>query len=470
MIVVVAIGLLAGCATVGPDYVRPSMHMPAAFKETDGWKTARPLDEAPKGPWWEIYGVPELNALEQQVNVSNQNVAQAEAEYRAARAAVTIVRGALFPTVSASASTTRSRSSTSSRPGSAATSTVTDVGLDASWELDLWGSVRRSVESSVASAQASAADLEAMRLSMQAELAQDYFQLRALDAQQQVLGNAVADYQKSLDLTRNRYEAGVAPRSDVAQAETQLRTTQAQATDVGVARAQFEHAIAVLIGKAPAEFSLARLALNAAPPDIPVGVPSELLERRPDIAAAERGVAAANAQIGVAQAAFYPTLTLSASLGTAITSASGAGPLLWALGSSLAQTVFDGGARQGRKAEAVATYEATVASYRQTVLSAFQDVEDNLAAVRILEREAGDQASAVAAARESVTLALNQYSAGTVSYLNVLTAQQTALTNEVTNVNIASRRFVASAGLVRALGGGWTVDNLPGEKTIVGTR
>jgi NodT family efflux transporter outer membrane factor (OMF) lipoprotein len=461
-----ALVLLSSCAVVGPNYVRPTVRTPTTFKEAAGWKTAQPRDAEPKGPWWEIYDDPVLDALERQVNVSNQTIAQAEAQYRQARALVAIARAGYFPTVEASGNVNRGRLTSAGGTAPRGAVTVREAGLDASWEPDLWGRVRRSVESNVAAAQGSAADVESIRLSLHAELAQDYFQLRALDAQQQVLDNAVAALQKSLELTNNRYRAGVAARSDVVQAEAQLSTAQAQAADIGVQRAQFEHAIAVLTGKAPADFSFARAPLNAAPPAIPVSLPSELLERRPDIASAERRVAAANAQIGVAEAAFYPSLNLSATLGAALGPAFSAPALLWSLGTALAQTIFDGGARQGRKDQAVAAYDGTVAAYRQTVLAGFQEVEDNLAALRILEQEASDQARAVASSREAVTLTLNQYKAGTVSYLNVLTAQQTALTNERTAVDLASRRLVASVLLVRALGGGWRAEMLPTEARI----
>lgn len=459
---------LSACAVVGPNYTRPAMRTPTVFKEIDGWKRAQPQDATPKGDWWRIYGDSTLDELLKRVNTSNQSIAQAEAQYRQARALVAVARASYFPTVQASGMLNRGNTSIAGAALSGV-STERQIGLDASWEPDFWGGIRRSVEANVATAQARAADLESTRLSMQAELAQDYFQLRALDSLQQVLDDTVAAFQKSLDLTNNRYRAGVAARSDVVQAQAQLKSAQAQATDVGVQRAQFEHAIAVLIGVAPAEYSLPRSPVTAEPPVVPAGVPSELLERRPDIASTERQVAAANAQIGVAEAAFYPTVNLTASLGAAFGHAFSAPTLLWSLGAAIAQTIFDGGARQGHKDQAIAAYDGTVANYRQTVLSAFQEVEDNLAALRILEQEAQEQASAVAASREAVTLALNQYKAGTVDYLNVLTTQQTALTNEKAAVNITSRRFVASVTLVRALGGGWNATKLPAGQQIVGS-
>ena len=343
------------------------------------------------------------------------------------------------------------------------------MGLDFSWELDLWGRIRRTVESNQASAQASAGDLESARLSFQAELAQDYFQLRTVDAQKQLLDATVAAFEKSLELTKNQYASGVASQADVVQAETQLKTTQAQAIDVGVQRAQLEHAIALLIGKPASTFSLPTAPLTATPPPIPVGVPSALLERRPDIAAAERRVAAANAEIGVAVAAFFPTVTLSASSGFESSSLSQwltAPSRFWSVGPSISETVFDGGLRRAQTDFARAGYDASVGTYRQTVLTAFQAVEDNLAALRILEQEAQVQDEAVQGAQKSVTLTTNQYKAGTVSYLNVITAQTIALTNETTAVQIRGRRMSAAVLLIQALGGGWNAADLPSTQAV----
>jgi len=449
---------LAGCS-VGPDFFRPKASVPAEYKEMQGWKQAQPRDGEWKGDWWTVYDDPVLSGLIAEVSVANQTLAQTEAQYRQARALVAQARSAYFPVLGGSASVTRSQvgranSGTVSRGGV----TIHDIGLDASWEPDLWGRVRRSVEASAASARASAADVENVRLSLQAELATNYFQLRALEAQQQLFADTVRAFEASLKLTENRYNAGVAARADVVQAQTQLRTTQAQSIDLGVQRAQLEHAIAVLIGKAPAEFTLARAALPAAPPDVPVGVPSELLERRPDIAAAERRVESANAQIGVAQAAYFPVLTLSASGGfqaTALSQLFTPPARFWSLGAALAQTIFDAGLRQARTEQAIALYDQTVGSYRQTVLTAFQEVEDNLASLRILEEESAVQTDAVALARRSLELTLNQYKAGIVSFLNVLTAQTTLLSAERTLVDLRSRQLAASVALVRALGGGW---------------
>ena len=451
--------LLTAC-TVGPNYVRPEADTPGAYKEMEGWKKAQPGDNIIKGKWWEIFNDPELNALEEKVNISNQNVAAAEAQFRQALAAVRAARSGYFPTVTADASFTRSRQPVGAGGTTISGGTTSDFQLTggATWEPDLWGKIRRTVEAVEAGAQASAADLEAVRLSMQATLAQDYFQLRTLDAQKRLLDETVIAYKKTLELTKNLYAAGVASKADVLQAETQLKTTQAQAIDVGVQRAQTEHAIALLIGKPASSFSSSVAPLTATPPPIPVGVPSELLERRPDIAAAERSVASANAQIGVAEAAYYPTLTLTASGGFQGTSLSNwlSWPnRLWSIGSAIAETVFDAGLRRAMTDEARAAYDATVASYRQTVLTAFQDVEDNLAALRILEEEARVQEEAVNASQKSLEVTMNQYKAGTVSYLNVIVAQTTKLNNERTAVDISGRRMAASALLVKALGGGW---------------
>ncbi len=462
--------LLTAC-TVGPDYVRPMVLAPAAYKEMNGWKVAQPKDDVIRGVWWEIFGDPQLNALEAQVSVSNQNIAVAEAQFRQARALVREARASYFPTVTVGAGVTRSREAplTTGRKTLAGTTTDYSLPIDVSWELDVWGRIRRTVESNQASAQASVADLESVRLSIQAELAQDYVQLRALDTQRQLLDATVIAYGKALELTQNRYASGVASRADVVQAETQLKTTQAQAIDIGVQRAQLEHAIAVLIGTPASDFSIPVAPLTSEPPPIPVGMPSELLERRPDIAAAERRVAAANAQIGVAEAAFFPTVTLSASGGFESSSLSQwlTWPMrFWSVGGTISETVFDGGFRRAQTDEARAAYDATVASYRQTVLTGFQEVEDNLAALRILDEEAQVQDEAVKAAQESVTLTTNQYKAGTVNYLNVVTVQATALTNESTAVNILGRRVTASALLIKALGGGWNASALPSAAEV----
>jgi NodT family efflux transporter outer membrane factor (OMF) lipoprotein len=453
--------MISGCS-VGPDYKRPDAPVPSSFKELKGWRQALPRDQEIRTKWWEAFGDPILNSLAQQVNVSNQSIALAESQYRQAQALVQLARANYFPTLGAGAAYTRSQ------PAGETSGTVNQhqISLNAIWEVDLWGKVRRQVEGSTASAEASFADLQAMRLSMQTELALNYFQLRTLDAQKKNLDEAVEAYTKALELTSNRYNAGVVAKADVAQALTQLKSTQAQAIDIGVQRAQLEHAIASLTGKPPADFSLPPVIF--APPQIkiPVAIPSDLLERRPDIASAERKMAAANAQIGVAKAAYYPSLSLSGSLGylsadlaTLFTAPS----FFWALGPmALATTLFDGGARKAQSEQAMAAYDGTVAFYRQTVLTGFQEVEDNLAALRILDEEAQMQEQAVNSSHESVTLTTNQYRAGIVSYLNVVTTQIIALTNERAAISISGQRLNAAVLLVKALGGGWSAPEAPG--------
>jgi NodT family efflux transporter outer membrane factor (OMF) lipoprotein len=482
------LALLAGCS-VGPDYVRPPTAAPEAYTEDAGWKVAQPRDELPRGRWWELYNDPQLNVLEEQVDISNQNIAAAEANFRQALALVRVARAAYFPTVTGGPSWTRFRNSENLGAGSRSASvggapgvsggsaggggfgalggsTVSNYLLNssASWELDIWGKVRRSVESSKASAQSSAAGLEGVRLSAQATLAQSYFLLRAQDEQKRLLDDVAVAFQKILDITRNRYASGVASRNDVALAETQLKNTQAQAIDLGVQRAQLEHAIATLLGKPASVFSIPKMPASMSIPAIPVGVPSELLERRPDIAAAERNMAAANAQIGVALAAYYPTITLSATGGFQASDVAKwfVWPSrFWSLGAAAAETLFDGGLRAGQTDAARAAYDATVASYRQTVLTGFQEVEDNLAALRILEEEAKVQDEAVKAARLSVTLSTNQYRAGTISTLDLLVVQTVARNNERTAITILGNRMSASVLLVKALGGGWKSSDLP---------
>jgi NodT family efflux transporter outer membrane factor (OMF) lipoprotein len=440
---------------------------PATFKESKDWKPAQPADEVPKGKWWEAFKDPQLNALAAQVDISNQNIKLAEAQFRQARALSQAARAAFFPTVGASVSATRSGSpsnarstTTSSTTGGSSSNTGNNynLALDASWEPDLWGRVRRSVESAQASEQASAADLESARLSAQAQLAQDYFLLRVQDAQIDLLRRTVEAYAKSLRLTQNQYNAGIVTRADVAQAETQLKATQAQELDAGVQRAQLEHAIALLIGKAPTDFTLTPGNFSMTVPGSGLALPSELLERRPDIAGAERRVAAANAQIGVARAAYFPALTLTAAGGFQSPTVANWLTLpnrYWSVGAALAETLFDAGLRAAQTEAAIAAYDQTVAQYRQTVLTAFQDVEDNLATLRILEQEWSVQDEAVKAAREALDLANNQYKAGTVSYLNVVVAQAAAYSNERTALAILGRRLTASVALVKALGGGW---------------
>jgi NodT family efflux transporter outer membrane factor (OMF) lipoprotein len=480
---------LAGCM-VGPNYRRPPAAAPTAFKEPPppNWKSATPRDEIPRGKWWEVFGDPQLNALEEQVSVSNQSIAQAEAQFRAARAAAGVARGGLFPTVTAGASATRSRSgarattltsaaggsgtsgsgTTATAPGS--TTSIYQVPLDASYEVDVWGRVRRLIESSVATAQASAGDLETMRLSLQAELAVDYFELHGLDAQQLLLSTTADAYQKALDLTSNRYKQGIASGVDVAQAQTQLETTRAQAIDLGVQRTQLEHAVAVLTGKAPADLTISQAPIVVQPPVVPVALPSELLERRPDIAANERRMAAANAQIGVQVAAYYPTISLTASGGFESTSLANLfdwPSRFWSLGASAVETLFNGGARRAATEQARANYDAAVAAYRQSVLTAFQDVEDNLSALRVLDAEATQQQVAVNAAERSLALSNYRYQGGITTYLEVITAQAAALANERTAVDILTRRMTAAVNLVKALGGGWRESDLPAGSAIL---
>jgi len=453
------IALAAGCAA-GPDYRRPETDPVREYKEAGDWKLAQPQDAIERGRWWETFGDRQLGALVEQVEISNQNVRVAEARFRQAQALVTSSRSAYFPTLEADAGVTRNRSPTGVVGGTTAGRVITNrsVSLGSQWEADLWGRLRRAVESVEASAQASTADLAAARLSAQVALAGSYFQLRTLDAQRRLLDDTVAAFEKSLELTRNRYAAGVAGKVDVAQGETQLASTRAQAIDLGVQRAQLEHAIAVLIGKPPSAFSIVPLPLSVTPPRIPPGLPSELLERRPDIAAAERRVVAANAQIGVAKAAYFPSLTLSASYGSRSADAAqwlSAPSRFWSVGPALALSIFDAGLRRAQSEQAIAAYDATVADYRRTVLAGFQEVEDNLAELRILEEEAKVQDEAVRAAREAVELTVNQYKAGTVSYINVVAVQTTQLANERAAVTLLGRRLVAAVGLIGALGGGW---------------
>jgi NodT family efflux transporter outer membrane factor (OMF) lipoprotein len=472
--------LLLGSCAVGPDYHKPAAAAPADYKENADWKPAQPADDFKRGAWWEIFGDTDLNALEQQVDVSNLSLAQAEAQYRQASALVSAARANYFPTLGVSASVTRSGRYGNSDSGIVSGGTViggasgngkanshsTSYSLPfaASWEPDLWGRVRRTVEQQSANAQASAATLESTRLSLHAQLAQDYFQLRVVDEQKRLLDDTVAAYRKSLQLTQNQYNVGVVARADVAQAETQLKSAQVQAIDLGILRAQLEHAIALLIGKTPAEFSFAAQPLSVQPPPIPVGLASQLLERRPDVAIAERQAAAANAQIGVAESAYFPNLTLSATAGYQSSTFSKwltAPSRFWSLGPQLAETLFDGGARRAQVGQARAAYDAAVANYREVALAAFQNVEDNLAALRILESEAAAQADAVRAAEESLKIANNQYRAGTVSYLNVITAQAAAYSNERNAISILGNRLTDSVALVKALGGGWNSAELP---------
>ena len=471
--------LLGGCA-VGPDYHRPDAPTPTAFKEATGlpggivWQSSQPKDGAPgsKGKWWEIYHDPELNALEEQVAISNQNVLVFEAQYREAKATVGVARAAGLPNVSVSPSVTQIHSGGGNATGAngngggsggdannyASSATQTSIPVDASWTLDIWGAVRRNVEENASNAQAAYANLINAQLSYQSTLAQDYFNLHGLDAQQASLQASVASYQKFLQLTQNQYQAGIVSRADVASAQAQLTGAQAELIDVGIERAQFEHAVAVLTGKPPADLTLKDVPLTATPPAIPLSVPTTLLERRPDIAAAERQTASANAAIGVAVAAFYPQLTLSGTVGYESFQLSQlfSGPsFFWSVGPTLAQTLFDGGLRHSEAQEARAAYDAAVATYRQTVLTAFQQVEDHLVALGRLEAEQKFQEETVDAAQIALNVTLNGYKAGTDTYLQVITAQNVLFTAQINVIKIRTSRMIDSALLIEALGGGW---------------
>jgi NodT family efflux transporter outer membrane factor (OMF) lipoprotein len=462
------LAIFAGCS-FAPKYAKPSVQTPAAFKEmtpaqskeTDGWKTAEPKDDVLRGQWWEMFHEPELNAFESQVNVSNQTVAVALANFLAARAVVKQSRSQYFPTVTASPSVTESRQSSGSSP-SVSTSTEYSLPFDASWEPDFWGRIRNTVKANSLEAQATLADLENVQLTIQAEVAVDYFELRVLDAQKQLLDATALAYQESLKLTQIQQTTGLASGQDIAQAETQFEITSAQATDLGIQRAQLEHAIAMLLGQPASSFSIATNSLTTKPVAIPFGVPSQLLERRPDIAAAERRVAEANAQIGVARAAYYPTITLSGAAGYQSTSVQNlfSGPgLVWSVGTTLAQTLFDGGLRKAVTEQSRAIYQGTVANYRQTVLTAFQEVEDNLSTLRILSQELQQQDAAVASSQRYLNLANVRYQSGMDIYLNVIVAQTALLNNQRTALTLQMEQLTASVQLIKALGGGWDVSH-----------
>jgi NodT family efflux transporter outer membrane factor (OMF) lipoprotein len=464
-----------------PKYKKPSVANPPgykelapdAFKETDQWKFAHPSDAVLRGKWWEMFNDTQLNGLEEQLNQANQSVALADANFRAARALVKESRSQYYPTVTTSPSIILSRQSGAASPSNVSPgrqSTIYTLPFDASWEPDFWGRIRNTVIASASEAQATAADLQNVRLSVEAELAFDYYQLRSVDAEKRLLDSTIVAFQQQLDLTRVRQQTGIASDEDVAQAETQLETTQAQATDLGVQRAQLEHAIAVLTGQPPASFSLPITPLDSQSPLVPVGLPSQLLERRPDIAAAERRVAEANANIGVTKAAFYPSLTLGASAGfesASITSWFTWPARFFSLGPTLTQTLFDKGRRAAATENARAQYDGTVANYRLTVLTAFQEVEDNLAALRILSRELEQQNSAVASAQRTLSLSMDRYKSGIDSYLNVITAQTTLLNNQRTAVNLEMQQMTASVQLIKALGGGWNESEIPSQKQLL---
>lgn len=463
---VLALPMLSAC-TVGPNYVKPTVVAPTAYKELNGWKIAQPRDGVIPESWWTIFHDPQLNGLIEQVKLSNQNLAIAESQFRQARALAQSARAAYYPVAAAGLSSTYSHSSANQgNAGSMSRGDKSTYSLpaDFTWEIDLWGRIRRTIESREANVQASAVDLEWTRLSIEAELALDYFQLCALDAQKQLLDRTVFAYEKSLELTKNRYAKGVVAKTDVLMAETQLKTTQAQAVDIGVQRARCEHAIAVLVGNPASVFSIPLSPLSATPPIIPAGVPSELLERRPDIASAERQVAAANAQIGAVEAAYYPRITLGLSGGlqsSDIVEWMSWPSRFWSVGPAISETIFDGNLRKAQSDQAIAAYDGATAAYRQTALAAFQEVEDNLAALRILEEEAKIQEEAIQTARQSLTQILNRYKAGRVGYLDVIITQTSVLSNERIAVEILGRRMNASVLLLKALGGGWKSSGAP---------
>jgi NodT family efflux transporter outer membrane factor (OMF) lipoprotein len=493
IILLIGLGGLAGCS-FAPKYSKPTVQTPEAFKEltpeqaktVDGWKTAEPNDAAVRGNWWEMFGDTNLNGIEEQVTRSNQTVTAAFQSFIGSRATMKQSRAGYFPTITTVPGVTRSRlpplrgqfGAVSGATNSASTNktsarrvasffTEYNLPFDASWEPDFWGSIRNTTLANKLNAEASFADLQNSLLTVQSEAAVDYFQLRGQDNQQQLLDSTAAAFRQSLKLTQVRHETGIASDQDVAQAETQLNTTLAQATDLGIQRATLEHAIAVLMGKTPAQFSIPAMPTTAKPIAIPFGVPSKLLERRPDIAAAERTAAAANAQIGVARAAYFPTVTLSGSIGYQSISLEhliNPETLAWSLGMNFAQTIFDAGKRRAVTEEAWATYRADVASYRQTVLTAFSEVEDNLASLRILSREIEQQDAAVASSQRNLNLANDRYKLGIDSYLNVITAQTTLLGNQRQDITLRLNQLTASVQLIKALGGGWDAAELP--KTI----
>jgi NodT family efflux transporter outer membrane factor (OMF) lipoprotein len=476
-----AFALLCGCKPVGPNYQKPAYQPPAAYKETGAsnvvpppnpqggaWRPANPSDAMLKGNWWEIYQDPQLNQLEDRIATSNVQLRQALETYQAAREQVTAARANLFPTVNGSVGDQPEKYSSNQPLFNKSNSTTVynnlQIGAQASWEPDFWGRIRRTVEEARANAQASAADLANVDLALHAEMAADYFALRGLDSQAKLLNDTVNDLEQQVTLTQQRLDGGVATEVDVAQAQTELETVRAQLIDVGVARAQFEHAIGTLANDDLSTFGIPPSPLDLPLPKVPLGVPSQLLERRPDIAAAERRSAAANAQIGVAVSAYYPTISLTASGGFESTNPGTwiQGPSsMWTLGAQAAELLFDAGQRHALTAEARYSYEAQADAYRNTVFQAFNDVEDQLSGLRILEQESGEEAQAVAAAQHSLDLSNTRYKGGVTSYLEVLTAEATLLQDQVTAINIESRRFADSVGLVRALGGGWDTTQLP---------
>ncbi len=485
---VAMLGFLAAC-NPAPHYVRPSTPAapayketaPAEFKEGKGWKVAQPGDDKIRPKWWEMFNDAQLSALEEKVATGNQSLASSEASFRAARALVVSARSALFPTVTTGPGYSNSRISGTrgarvigpgGAGGNAASGAYNDFTLpiDVTYTVDFWHRIRNTIAANAFAAQASAADTATALLSLQSELAQDYFQVRSLDMQQAILQDTLRNYRDALNLTTTLFQTGIDSEQDVTQAQTQLDTATAQLTDLGVARAQFEHAIATLIGVPAAEFGLPVAPFVPEPPTVPVALPSTLLERRPDIAAAERQVQAANAQIGVARAAYYPNVTLSASAGlesSTFTQWFTWPSRFWSLGPALSQTVFDAGARRGQNEQAQANYDVAVANYRQTVLTSFQAVEDNLAALRILAKEIAEEQTAIASAAHYLDLAVTRYRTGVDSYLNVITAQNTVLSNRETQVQAQLREMTSSVSLILALGGGWEPTQLPGRQNLL---
>ena len=480
--VLLASAALLGACTVGPKYHRPDVATPAAYKELPPantpeasiFKVAQPSDSSLRGKWWEVYNDPELNDLEEQVDKSNQSIVAAVDNFFAARAVVREARAQYFPTVTTDPGATRTRTSGTlvngnTGTGSSHTLTVYNFPFDASWVPDLWGRVRNTVREQAAAAQVSAADLENTRLTMHADLAVDYFELRNQDSLKQLFDSTVAAFQESLKLTQALYETGIDSEESVAQAETQLEVAEAQDTNLGIARAQFEHAIALLVGQPASTFSIPVAPMKANPPPVPVGVPSELLQRRPDIAAAERTMAESNAQIGIARAAYFPTLTLSGSGGfesNTIVKWLTWPSSVWSVGASMSETLFDAGLRRATVQQFRASYDASVANYRNTVLTAFQQVEDNLASIRILSLEVTQEDIAVASAQKNLRLAIDRYRTGIDPYLNVITAQTTLLTNEQTAESLRMQQMTSSVQLIEALGGGWDASQMPSEKQV----
>ena len=467
-----ALLLLCSCRVVGPTYQRPAAPVAPVFKEAppDGWKEAAPSDAVLKGKWWELYSDPDLNALEEQVSISNQNVLLAAAQFREARESIRIARAALFPLVTTAPSIGTSRAGGTSGRTIGETNSFS-IPFDFSYQVDLWGSLHRGVQAAVDTAQASAAQLENIRLLYQSDLAVDYFLLHGVDGDMDLLERNVASYGQYLTLTKNRFTGGVATGGDVAQAETLLNTTKAQLIELAIARNQYEHAIAILTGKPPAALSLPRKLLSVPPPPIPVALPTALLERRPDIAAAERVMASVNERVGIATAALYPALNLSAAAGlqgSSLLNVFSWPARFFSLGPGVSQTLYDAGRRRAQVRLEESAFDAAVASYRQTVLTAFQQVEDSLSALRILEQEAKAVDDAVRAAEQSLTISTAQYKAGTTTYLQVITAQTFALQNERSAVDVLTRRLSSSVLLIEALGGGWDTSQLPSRRDLGG--